>query len=83
MVTSTSRSIRVFRLDKTHELQSQLEIAVRRQLLNAVEVVVEEETIQLNGTVSSWYEKQLAQETVRANAAACRIRNALRVAAHG
>lgn len=80
MVNSAKTAIRVFRVDTPHELQTQLQQSVRRQMLDSVRVEVSEDGIELSGFVHTWYEKQLAQEAVRQNAATRQIRNFIHIA---
>jgi hypothetical protein len=84
MVTATSTASRIdstrgFRVDHAHELQTLIQRTVHSHLLNGVDVHVQEQGVRLTGNVSSWYEKQLAQETVRAVAPRHLIFNELKV----
>lgn len=68
-----------FRVDGGHELQSLIQRTVHGQQLLDVAVRLENDQIELTGRVRSWYEKQLAQETVRSMAVAHKIFNQLEV----
>ncbi|MFN8707144.1 MAG: BON domain-containing protein [Planctomyces sp.] len=68
-----------FRVDGGHELQSLIQRTVHGQQLRDVAVRLENDQIELTGRVRSWYEKQLAQETVRSMAVAHKIFNQLEV----
>lgn len=68
-----------FRLDSSHDLQSLLERSVRNLQLSSVDVCVDEDCISLTGDVATWYEKQLAQETIRLLAPERQIRNLIAV----
>jgi osmotically-inducible protein OsmY len=61
------------------ELVTQLEHRLHSQMLRPIRVHICESELQLFGQVSSWHEKQQAQETAREIAPMYRIRNELRI----
>lgn len=61
------------------ELVTQLEQRLKSQMLRPIRVHICESELQLFGQVSSWHEKQQAQETAREMAPVYRIRNELRI----
>jgi hypothetical protein len=67
---------------RSHEevyLAVRLERRLQCQILRPIRVHICENELQLFGQVTSWYEKQQAQETAREIAPMYRIRNELRV----
>ena len=69
----------------THRSHEEVFLAIRLerrfqcQMLRPIRVHICENELQLFGQVTSWYEKQQAQETAREVAPMYRIRNELRV----
>ncbi|HQX53929.1 MAG TPA: BON domain-containing protein, partial [Planctomycetaceae bacterium] len=61
------------------QLALRLEHQLHRELLKSIRVHICGNDLQLFGQVSSWYEKQQAQEAARTVAPMYRIRNELRV----
>ena len=67
---------------RSHEevfLAIRLERQLQCQMLRPIRVHICDNELQLFGQVTSWYEKQQAQETAREIAPMYRIRNELRV----
>jgi osmotically-inducible protein OsmY len=70
---------KTFRVDAAQEFVSLARAGVERLLLREVSVQLQDDEILLTGSVSTWHEKQLAQESVRVADTGHRIRNQLTV----
>lgn len=79
MPAVAERTAHSLRIDVDHTLQQLLLLSCRQHALQHVDVLVREHTVQLTGHVSSWYEKQLAQESVRSMVRSHRISNQIQV----
>lgn len=72
-------SSRNFRIDNGHKLEQLVFRSIQRLQLFGVNVELQDDDVVLSGAVSSWYEKQLAQESVRAVVPTLRIKNRISV----
>ncbi|MCA9057347.1 MAG: BON domain-containing protein [Planctomycetaceae bacterium] len=79
MVTSTDDLQRTLRIDPEHQLGELMQDSVSRMLMNCVDVMLQHDEVWLTGRVTSYHEKQLAQESVRSLAGKRRIRNLVAV----
>ena len=68
-----------FRLDTDHHLQQLMQEAINRLQSGNVDVRLGDDSVVLNGTVSSWHDKQLAQESLRSISRSRVIQNHLQV----
>jgi hypothetical protein len=78
-----SENLRVLRLDPTHGLDELvLDVLARHPDFRAAELACEVigTDLVISGRVKSWYQKQVAQETIRPFAGGRTIRNELEVA---
>ena len=67
------------RFDREHKLEQLVSKSIQRLQLFGVDVSLQEDDVVLSGRVYSWYEKQLAQESVRTMVPTLRIRNQIEV----
>jgi hypothetical protein len=63
--TANSESGRVIRVDLQHHVQELMRKALSRISSGPVQVLMDESTIQIHGSVGTWHEKQYAQESIR------------------
>ena len=71
---------RTIRVDIDHTIQELMKSAVSR-ISREIRVKFRERQVQLSGSVQSWYEKQMAQESLRSVSRSYAIRNDIRVPA--
>lgn len=76
MVASSGQQLRI---DNAGSCMDLVQHRLKNLLLPQVEVLLHEGEFLLTGSVSSWHEKQLAQESVRSVDGGRRIRNQLSV----
>ena len=79
IAVSENHSSRTFRIDDGHKLEQLVFRSIQRLQLFGVNVELQNDELVLSGAVNSWYEKQLAQESVRAVVPTLRIRNRISV----
>lgn len=65
------------RIDRAQHCINLAQDRLQRMLLPQVEVLLKDDEFHLTGLVSTWHEKQLAQESVRSVDRSRRIRNQL------
>ncbi len=81
---TTNSALEKLDTHRSHEgvfLAIRLERRLQCQMLRPIRVHICENELQLFGQVTSWFEKQQAQETAREVAPMYRIRNELKVSA--
>jgi len=79
-MTELTTSARAIRINTDHTVQEMMVQAATR-ISAGIRVRVLDQQVQLTGMVSSWHEKQLAQESLRSVSSDYQIRNELSVAA--
>ncbi len=79
MIAVSDSSARKVRFDREHKLEQLVSKSIQRLQLFGVDVSLQEDDVVLSGRVYSWYEKQLAQESVRTMVPTLRIRNQIEV----
>ena len=79
MIAVSDSSARKVRFDREHKLERLVSKSIQRLQLFGVDVSLQEDDVVLSGRVYSWYEKQLAQESVRTMVPTLRIRNQIEV----
>lgn len=79
MIAISDSSSRKVRFDREHKLEQLVSKSIQRLQLFGVDVSLQEDDVVLSGRVYSWYEKQLAQESVRTMVPTLRIRNQILV----